>query len=155
MEKDSCIKADYIFLMWAKCLLKNHSYVSNMNVFVNEANEPVLLEKDHDIRSAILLKDAMVSGMFLPAGSLVVIDRQVKGQYRGKKRLRSGFGYKMPLSVIKGISFLRFSVLVVDGVERNTYFKKQMGEYSKKNDPNLPTDLTLAQLLSLAEAEVN
>lgn len=147
----SCPMAENFFLKIA------HRHVlrqGEINIFVDQHNEPLLLEKLNmgDNHSCISLKPVLMNGVRLPVGSLFSVDYDRDAI--ATKRQNSEFkGYIIPYDAISGFWFLRLTTLAVSPQHRkrafSTHFEQQVanGLYS-------PGTTELQQLVNVALTQI-
>lgn len=147
----SCPMAENFFLKIA------HGHVlrqGEINVFVNENNEPLLLEKINmgDNHSCISLQPVIMNGVRLPAGSLFSVDYDV--QSVATKRQNKQFqGSIIPYNEIDGFWFLRLTTLAVSPQNRKRAFTTHY-EQQVANGLYSPGTTELQQLRDVARAQL-
>lgn len=147
----SCPMAENFFLKIA------HGHVlrqGKINIFVDEREEPLLLEKINmgDNHSCISLKPVIMNGVRLPAGSLFSVDYDA--DFVATKRQNKKFpGSIIEHTAISGFWFMRLTTLAVSPQNRKraftTHFEQQVanGLYS-------PGTTQLQQLVDVAHAQI-
>ncbi|WP_374574155.1 hypothetical protein [Acinetobacter sp.] len=146
----SCPMAENFFLKIAhRRVLRS----GEINIFVDEQNQPLLLEKLNmgDNHSCISLKPVLMNGVRLPAGSLFSADYAPEA-VEEKQANKEFKGFIMPYTAVSGFWFLRLTTLAVSPENRrrafSTHFEQQVanGLYS-------PGSTQIQQLLDVALAQ--
>lgn len=147
----SCPMAENFFLKIAHDRVLRQGEI---NVFVDEQQQPILLEKLNmgDNHSCISLKPILMNGVRLPAGSLFSADYD-REAIQNKTKNKHYKGYVMPYSAINGFWFLRLTTLAISPENRarafSTHYQQQVdnGLYS-------PGTTCLQQLVDVATAQI-
>lgn len=143
----SCPMAENFFLKIAhRRVLRS----GEINIFVDEQNEPLLMEKLNmgDNHSCISLKPILMNGIRVPQGSLFSVDYSSE-HIENKTPNKEFKGFILPYSAINGFWFLRLTTLAVSPKNRkrafSTHFDQQVtnGLYS-------PETTQIQQLLDVA-----
>lgn len=143
----SCPMAENFFLKIAhRRVLRS----GEINIFVDEQNEPLLMEKLNmgDNHSCISLKPILMNGIRVPKGSLFSVD-YASEHIENKIQNKEFKGFILPYSAINGFWFLRLTTLAVSPENRkrafSTHFDQQVanGLYS-------PETTQIQQLLDVA-----
>jgi hypothetical protein len=147
----SCPMAENFFLKIA------HRHVlrqGEINIFVNEANEPLLLEKMNmgDNHSCISLQPVILNGVRLPAGSLFSVDYDPK-HVATKRQNKEFHGSIIPYTAISGFWFLRLTTLAVSPQNRKRAFSTHY-EQQVANGLYSPGTTELQQLIDVARAQI-
>ena len=124
----SCPMAENFFLKIAHGRMLRQGEI---NIFVDEQQQPILLEKLNmgDNHSCISLKPVLMNGVCLPAGSLFSVnyDRTLIQEKLANQKFK---GYVIPYSAINGFWFLRLTTLAVSPENREraftTHYKQQV-----------------------------
>ena len=146
----SCPMAERFFLEIAYCKVPRRGFV---NVFVSEKNLPLLMEKINmgDDHSCISLKEIVLNGVRLPAGSSFAVVYDPERVHQQKTKFLSG--HIIPLADIQGFWFLRLTTLAVSPKNRarafSTHFHQQI-----ENDLFSPDVTQLSQLIDVADQQV-
>lgn len=145
----SCPMAEKFFLKVAHDQLLRQGVI---NIFVDENNRPVLMEKLNmgDNHSCISLAPLMLNGVRLPAGSLFSTDYQ-ENHYQDYPKNKQYKGNIIPIHDVK-LWFLRFTTLAVTPKNRarafTTHFKQQV-----QNGLLNPHITELNQILKVAQSQ--
>lgn len=147
----SCPMAEKFFLKVAHKSMLRHGEI---NIFVDEQQQPILLEKLNmgDDHSCISLAPIMMNGVVIPAGCLFSVDYQ-RDQISNKIANREFKGYVIPYQDIQGFWFLRVTTLAISPENRKraftTHFQQQVinGLYS-------PEKTQLSQLFEVAQSQI-
>mgnify|MGYP001236399391 CR=1 FL=1 len=144
-EIGSCSMAEAFFLEIAHARIRRGGSV---NIWVDEAQRPVLVEKMNlgESRSALFVSPASIGGVRIVPGALAALDYSedltpIKAHSRGNI---------YPLTGLKQIRFLRLTTLAVAPADRKRAFSVQFQHQITSNMLS-PQSTTLADLLAFAE----
>lgn len=147
----SCPMAENFFLKIAHGRMLRQGEI---NIFVDEQQQPILLEKLNmgDNHSCISLKPVLMNGVCLPAGSLFSVDYD-RDLITDKTPNQKFKGFVMPYSSINGFWFLRLTTLAVSPVNRARAFTTH---YQQQVDNGLfsPGTTQLQQLQDIALMQI-
>ena len=147
----SCPMAENFFLKIAHGRMLRQGEI---NIFVDEQQQPVLLEKLNmgDNHSCISLKPVLMNGVCLPAGSLFSVDYD-REQIADKRPNQKFKGFVMPYYAINGFWFLRLTTLAVSPENRARAFTTH---YQQQVDNGLfsPGTTQLQQLQDIALMQI-
>ena len=146
----SCPMAEKFFLKIAHRRLLRQGLI---NIFVNEQNEPMLIEKLNmgDNHSCINLVPLIMNGIRIPEGSLFSVKYDEENIEKRPNKLYKGF--VIPINQVEGFWFLRLTTLSVSPQNRarafNAHFKQQV-----QNGLFSPDTTELRQLKEVALDQV-
>ncbi len=147
----SCPMAENFFLKIAHGRMLRQGEI---NIFVDEQQQPILLEKLNmgDNHSCISLKPVLMNGVCLPAGSLFSVDYD-RDLITDKTPNQKFKGFVMPYSAINGFWFLRLTTLAVSPENRARAFTTH---YQQQVDNGLfsPGTTQLQQLQDIALMQI-
>jgi hypothetical protein len=147
----SCPMAENFFLKIAHGRMLRQGEI---NIFVDEQQQPILLEKLNmgDNHSCISLKPVLMNGVCLPAGSLFSVDYD-RDLIIDKMPNQKFKGFVMPYSAINGFWFLRLTTLAVSPENRARAFTTH---YQQQVDNGLfsPGTTQLQQLQDIALMQI-
>lgn len=147
----SCPMAENFFLKIAHGRMLRQGEI---NIFVDEQQQPILLEKLNmgDNHSCISLKPVLMNGVCLPAGSLFSVDYD-RDLITNKTPNQKFKGFVMPYSAINGFWFLRLTTLAVSPENRARAFTTH---YQQQVDNGLfsPGTTQLQQLQDIALMQI-
>ncbi|OTG66774.1 hypothetical protein [Acinetobacter silvestris] len=146
----SCPMAENFFLKIAHRKFLRHGLI---NIFVNDKNEPILIEKVKmgDDHSCINLVPVIMNGIRIPEGSLFSVQYNEANIQKIANKTYKGF--VIPLSEVEGFWFLRLTTLAVSPQNRQraftSHFKQQID-----NGLFSPGTTQLAQLKTVALEQI-
>lgn len=147
----SCPMAENFFLKIAHGRMLRQGEI---NIFVDEQQQPVLLEKLNmgDNHSCISLKPVLMNGVCLPAGSLfsVAYDRD---RILDKTPNQKFKGFVLPYSAINGFWFLRLTTLAISPQNRARAFSTHYAQ-QVENGLFSPGTTQLQQLRDIALMQI-
>lgn len=147
----SCPMAENFFLKIAHGRMLRQGEI---NIFVDEQQQPILLEKLNmgDNHSCISLKPVLMNGVCLPAGSLFSVDYD-RDLITDKIPNQKFKGFVLPYSAINGFWFLRLTTLAVSPENRARAFTTH---YQQQVDNGLfsPGTTQLQQLQDIALMQI-
>lgn len=147
----SCPMAENFFLKIA-----HHRILrgGEINIFVDDQNRPVLLEKLNmgDNHSCISLRPVLMNGVKLPAGSLFSVDYD-RDLIQNKRPNKQYKGFIMPFDTISGFWFLRLTTLAVSPQNRKRAFSTHF-EQQVENGLYSPGTTQLQQLMDVAQSQI-
>lgn len=143
----SCSQAEEFFLEIAHGRVRRGGSV---NVFVDDAGEPRLIEKMNlgESHSAVVLEPVELNGVTLPPGSLCALSHVEEPPAR-----TTSSGRYLPLAAIAQARFLRLTTLAVEPSIRARAFSAQL-EAQVRGRMLSPATTTLAELRGFARREV-
>lgn len=147
----SCPMAENFFLKIAHHRILREGEI---NIFVDDQNRPVLLEKLNmgDNHSCISLKPVLMNGVRLPAGSLFSVDYD-RDLIQSKRPNKQYKGFIMPFDAISGFWFLRLTTLAVSPQNRKRAFSTHF-EQQVENGLYSPGTTQLQQLMDVAQSQI-
>jgi hypothetical protein len=142
----SCSQAEEFFLELAHGRVRRGGSV---NVFVDDAGEPRLIEKMNlgESHSAVVLEPVELNGVTLPPGSLCALSHADEAHGR-----MTSNGRRLPLAAIAQARFLRLTTLAVEPSIRARAFSAQL-EAQVRGRMLSPASTTLAELRGFARRE--
>jgi hypothetical protein len=142
----SCSQAEEFFLELAHGRVRRGG---SINVFVDDAGEPRLIEKMNlgESHSAMVLEPIELNGVTLPPGSLCALSHA--GDSRGHT---TSNGRCLPLAAVAQARFLRLTTLAVEPPIRARAFSAQL-EAQVRGRMLSPASTTLAELRGFARRE--
>lgn len=147
----SCPMAENFFLKIA-----HHRILrgGEINIFVDDQNRPILLEKLNmgDNHSCISLRPVLMNGVKLPAGSLFSVDYD-RDLIQNKRPNKQYKGFIMPFDAISGFWFLRLTTLAVSPQNRKRAFSTHF-EQQVENGLYSPGTTQLQQLMDVAQSQI-
>ena len=146
----SCPMAEKFFLKIA------HDQVlrrGEINIFVDEQQRPVLMEKLNmgDNHSCISLQPVLINGVRLPAGSLFSVSYDSE-QILNKRQNKGYSGFVAPVADVPGFHFLRLTTLAISSQNRRRAFSSHF-EQQVQNGLYSPETTQLSQILQVAQAQ--
>ncbi|MBT6069087.1 hypothetical protein HOG48_05000 [Candidatus Peregrinibacteria bacterium] len=116
-----CSTAELYFLEYANHIHKITRPMATFNTITDSEGTPIMVEKiGAGNQSAITLKETVLNGVRIPAGSLVYIERD--------KKLSGEF----PITECHGVHFLRCTTLAISPENRERAFGKQI-DFQRNN----------------------
>ena len=145
-EIGSCSQAEEFFLEIAHNKIRRGGRV---NVFVDEARRPLLVEKIAlgESHSAMFVREAALSGVRIPPGGLAALRHRDNAQPFGEH----AHGAILPLSALAEVRFLRLTTLAVAPEHRERAFGDQLRRQVQGNLLS-PRTTTLDDLARFAGA---
>ena len=142
----SCSQAEEFFLELAHGRVRRGGSV---NVFVDDAGEPRLIEKMNlgESHSAVVLEPVELNGVTLPPGSLCALSH-----IDGPPARATSNGRCLPLAAVAQVRFLRLTTLAVEPPIRARAFSAQL-EAQVRARMLSPATTTLAELRGFARRE--
>ena len=124
-----------------------------INIFVDEQQRPVLMEKLNmgDNHSCISLQPVLINGVRLPAGSLFSVNYDAE-QIVTKRSNKGYGGFVAPIQDIPGFYFLRLTTLAISSQNRRRAFSSHF-EQQVQNGLYSPETTQLSQILQVAQAQ--
>lgn len=144
----SCSQAEEFFLELAHGRVRRGGSV---NVFVDECNRPLLVEKMNlgESHSAMVLAPVLLNNVVLPAGSLCAL-----AHAENAVSTPTAHGSALPVTAIRQARFLRLTTLAVEPAARSRVFSAQM-DAQRRSGMLSPDSTTLAELRAFATAEAD
>lgn len=153
----TCTTAElYFYDYFAKKARYRDNYIAKsarMNIFRDEQGEPLFVEKMGlgENHSAISLKEVIINGVHVPAGSLVALQY---GPSTSTIETNSKNGNVFQAEVLQGVEFLRFTTLIVNPEQREQTFGTHLA-WQIENDIPGASDLSLAEVTKLCKSELS
>ncbi len=147
-EIGSCSQAEEYFLEIAHARVRRGGRV---NVLVDDAGQPVLIEKMHlgESHSALAVAPLRINGVRIPPGGLCAL--RIKADLPSGRATRHG--ELLPLSAIEEARFLRLTTLSVSPEARRRAFSHQI-DAQLRADMFSPLNTTLDHLRAFARDEL-
>jgi hypothetical protein len=157
MEIGTCTTAENYFFDYLKGSMYKDLFSSGqakMNVIVDSSGQPLFMEKIGvgESHSAISLRPTYINGVKIPAGSLVALQYESKGE--NKKETASHEGSVINMADIKAFEFLRFTTLAVDPKDREKTFGEHL-KWQKENKIAEAETIQLQDFVKKAQEEIS
>lgn len=134
------------------CIGLRWSDSQNLNVVIDENEEPIFFEKSGiGEKTALTLKPFVLNGFEIPAGSLVQLDYD---KISLQTKTRDEKGYKISLDDITGAKFLRFTPLMSDPEERKKVFTSQI-DHQIQNGMYNAENITIEDFVTKIYSHIN
>ena len=152
IEIGTCTTAEVYFFDYFNDQLGKYSDSAKVNIFKDDFGEAVFVEKMGmgENHSAISLKEIILNGVRIPAGSLVALqyDLPVDMQER-----TSGKGKVLDGAILDGVDFLRFTTLVVEPNKRAGTFGKHF-QWQIDNEISGAGEIQLEEFVDKCQREI-
>lgn len=152
IEIGTCTTAEVYFFDYFNDHLDKYGNNVEVNIFKDVNGDAVFVEKIGmgENHSAISLKEIIINGVRIPAGSLVALqyDLPVNTQ-----ETTSGKGKVLDGSILSGVDFLRFTTLVVEPKKRAEAFGKHL-QWQIDNEINGAREIQLEEFVDKCQREI-